>query len=772
MKPRALLALALLLLGPSEARAGTEIGEIQQRLGRAALDAQALQGAIKPPPPPGLERVAQRLAHAQLLHGLGRNEEAATAALEIVDRFPRSPVMADALYLVGEALHDAGDLANARRYLERAVERGPGELRYQDALQRLIELALKTGDMSEVEGYLSKLAAIPSPRQRPSVPYVRAKYAYFRGRLDEAARGFLAIDPASPFALQARYFAGVVRVAQRRPREALPHFESALARPPRNDRERDVQDLARLALGRIHLELGEIDRAVAHYQSIPGTSRHFPDSLYERAWAHIRRKQPAEALAALETLLAREPAGGRALDVRMLVGNLEVRTGQLDRATAHFERARDELAAMHRTLETGAIGGREQRAHFRHLCEMSPDRFDFETFLPAEVARVAAPDAAVTEMSQLQGDVGEMNRMVGESEQLLGRLEGALRSGGRARIFPDLDRVYVRAIAVAGEFTRTRVALGVILRAHAAAMATPGEAQRLEAIAARREPLEAELRRSALTEADVRAREEDQRRIYQETEQRLLEVRLLIQQLAAELVAIEKFQRDTRAHKRGQAERYERERTKLREEIASLEVEQERTRAKVTSELDQLALRAAQRDDEVRRGLAALLDEEAQIAQVAAARSPAHPELSKALAAAEQARRVHRVLEQVALRLQAVVDDRLVEVRRTLEEERVRLRAYRTQLDQLVRRSIELGAQVAEASYAGQSKRIFELLAASELGLVNVAWAHKQTHSDRAEQLRQARSTELRALDDQYDRAGPRKPQKPLPQKPQPQKPQ
>ena len=761
MRCRGLAVLALALPAPAWARASSEIAEIQERLGAIEVDAQALSAAIKPPPPPGLERVAQRLAHAQLLHALGRNEEAATAALEIVDRFPRSPVMADALYLVGEELHDAGDLANARRYLERAVERGPGELRYQDALQRLIELALKTGDMSEVEGYLTKLSAVPATRQQPNVPYVRAKYAYFRGRLDEAARGFLAIEATSPFYLQARYFAGAARVAQRRLRDALPLFAGTLERGPKNDREREVQDLARMALGRLHLELGELDRAIARYESVPERSKHYPDALYERSWALIRAKQPAAALAALEALLAREPAGGRALDVRMLIGNLEVRTGRLDRAAARFERTRGELAAMHKLLAEASAADRDPKTYFRRLCELSPDRFDFETYLPPEVASLAAPEAAVAEMSHLQADVGEMRRMVGESEQLLGRLEGALRSGGRARMFPDLDRVYVRAIAVSGQFSRTRGALGAILRAHATALATPGEAQRLEALAARREPLEAELRRSALTEAEVRAREEDQKRIYQETEHRLFEVRLLIQQLAAELVAIEKFQHDTRAQKREQVEKYERDRAKLHEEISALETEHERTRAKVASELDQLAARAAQRDDEVRRGLARLYDEEAQIVAAAAARAPAHPELQKALAAAAQARRVYGVLEQVALRMQAVVDDRLAEVRRTLEEERVRLRAYRTQLDQLIRRSVDLGAQVAATSYRSQSKRIYDLLAASELGLVNVAWAHKQTHSDRAERLRQDRSKELEALDAQYDRARPPSPQKP-----------
>ena len=743
----------LLWAGTAKAHALGDLAEIQQRLTRIELDAQALQAAIKPPPPPGLERVAQRLAHAQLLHGLGRNEEAATAALEIVDKFPRSPVMSDALYLVGQALHDSGDHANARRYLERAVERGPREVRYQEALQRLIELALKTGDMSEVEGHLAKLSAVPSTRQQPSVPYVRAKYAYFRGRLDEAARGFLAIEPSSPFSMQARYFAGAVRVAQRRPKDALPLFASVLDRPPRTDRERDIHDLARMALGRVHLELGQLDKAAAQYGAIGEKSRHFNDALYERAWTFIRAKEAKQALATLEALLAREPAGPRTLEVRMLIGSLEVRTGQLERATAHFERTRNDLDAMNKVLVSSLPPAKEQKAHFRRLCELSPDRFDFETFLPPEVAGVAATDPAVTAMSHLQGDVGEMRRMVAESEQLLGRLEGALRSGGRARMFPDLDRVYVRAIAVSGLFARTRVALGGILRAHATALGTPGEVQRLEAIAGRREPLEAELRRSALTEAEVRSREEDQRRTYQDAEHRLFEVRLLIQQLAAELVAIEKFQRDTRAQKKGQDDKYERDRVKLREEIAALEAEHERTRAKVSAELDRVAERASQRDEEVRHGLAAILEEEARIVAGAAARAPAQPDLQRALAAAEQARRVSGVLEQIGLRLQAVVDDRLVEVRRTLEEERVRLHAYRSQLDQLVRRTVELGAQVALTSYKGQSKRIYEMLAASELGLINVAWAHKQSHSDRAEQLRQDRTRELRAIDEQYDRS-------------------
>ena len=46
-------------------------------------------------------------------------------------------------------------------------------------------------------------------------------------------------------------------------------FDAVLRIQPRNDADKDVQDLARLAIGRLYYERGQFDKAREAYASVP-----------------------------------------------------------------------------------------------------------------------------------------------------------------------------------------------------------------------------------------------------------------------------------------------------------------------------------------------------------------------------------------------------------------------------------------------------------------------------------------------------------------------
>ena len=55
--------------------------------------------------------------------------------------------------------------------------------------------------------------------------------------------------------------------------------------------ETEVQELARLALGRVHYEQGNYEDAQRYYQDIRAESAFFTEQLYELVWTYVRQEK-------------------------------------------------------------------------------------------------------------------------------------------------------------------------------------------------------------------------------------------------------------------------------------------------------------------------------------------------------------------------------------------------------------------------------------------------------------------------------------------------
>ena len=104
----------------------------------------------------------------------------------MVEKYPQSSAYPEALFYLADSLYLKRDYLSSRRFFEKIVEVGPANRRYQESLQRLIELSLHTGDYSPVDGYIAKLEGLAVDKQLPSVPYVKGKYFFFRQQYDKA----------------------------------------------------------------------------------------------------------------------------------------------------------------------------------------------------------------------------------------------------------------------------------------------------------------------------------------------------------------------------------------------------------------------------------------------------------------------------------------------------------------------------------------------------------------------------------------------------------
>ena len=189
------------------------IGEASSRIGELEARVAELDRVLKPPAEPGADLAERRLIDAQVLYELKNFEAASIILFDVVEKYPSSATYPEALFYLADALYMKRDYFSSRRYFEKIVEVGQSQKRYQDALQRLIELALHTGDYTPVEGYITKLEALGG-QQLATVPYVKGKYFFFRQQYDKAIMAMRECKPDHPYYLHALYFIGASSVGK------------------------------------------------------------------------------------------------------------------------------------------------------------------------------------------------------------------------------------------------------------------------------------------------------------------------------------------------------------------------------------------------------------------------------------------------------------------------------------------------------------------------------------------------------------------------------
>ena len=102
--------------------------------------------------------------------------------------------------------------------------------------------------------------------------------------------------------------------------------------------------------GRLHLELGDISKALDSYQDVARNSPEFSTMLFEVAWAHVKaagvagneeakQKSLKLALRTAELLMASAPDSRLFPESRILEGNLQIRLGAEEEAYDTFARA-------------------------------------------------------------------------------------------------------------------------------------------------------------------------------------------------------------------------------------------------------------------------------------------------------------------------------------------------------------------------------------------------------------------------------------------------
>lgn len=245
----------------------------------------------------------------------GRRDEAIGDLVYLIESprfepFASSEEGKAALFLLGDALADAGAVQPARGYLTRLLQGDPGDTWYRRAVHSLVDAGLAS-DRPEV--ILKDLEVVPASAPDEvsgDVSYLRGRSAELSKQRAEALSAYAKVGEKSRFWAQATYLSGVLEVEQRNFKRGEQLF-CKVADPKHTPKRAAlfggseffrVRDLARLGLGRVAHEQYRFDDARYYYYLIPNDSEHISEALYETATTRYEAKDYDGARQALDDL--------------------------------------------------------------------------------------------------------------------------------------------------------------------------------------------------------------------------------------------------------------------------------------------------------------------------------------------------------------------------------------------------------------------------------------------------------------------------------------
>jgi len=743
----ALMLLALPVRAGEIEDASAKLTDLEERI-------QLLASEFREQPVPDPNIAMRRVVDAEMLFKLKNYSEAATILLDVVDKYPNMQGYDDALVLLGESLFQQKDYNSARYYFLLEAKKNTGSRLEQQALQRLIEIALHTGDLEHVEDYLRRLENIPINNLEPSVPYVRGKYYYSRGRYDEALAVFSSVQPTSPYYLRSLYFTGTIQVGRGDFSAAMAIYDGIVRSKARSDIDKEVQQMAILAIGRLNYEQDQFLPARQAYSSISRESGHFEEAMTELAWTSIKAKDYQSAYQALDLMLLQSPDSPQAPELRLLMGNLHVRLGNFALANEAFMQARDQFDPILAQLRLTRDKSKVDPKFFDSLIGKGMDKFDITAFIPKPAVKWVKADPEVARVMVLTEDVAELERGIKDSEQILVRLEMAVGGKLKVGIFPDLAVARARTSEVLNQIVNLRQRFVGKMRKLTASALAPGEKAQLDQLAIERASAERKLEGLPLTVAGLKEREKLARAALDKLDGEASELNVVVQGMDAELVAIEQYFIKSGADQKIRPEDLLAPVASLKEAIADLRESNNRIRNAIAEAAREATVAAATGDSE--RGpiarLVASMKKERGIYQVVRPRlsGSAQREFDAVAAILARADAVQARLAELDARIEGAAQKRLVKLKEQLVVERRELGAAAAKLGSIISESQSLGGGLAFAMLSKVTERFYELVVQSDVGLVDVAWGLKDSRTSTVSKLINQQKLELKTVEEDF----------------------
>lgn len=753
--------------------ARTQIDNLERQL-QGALDASSvrcIEAKFSPETRAGggCGGLEEKVSEGQILLELKDYERAAILLFDAVETtgFDRSTVYDDAVNALAEALYGSANLVGARTYFRLLVERG-SRMYGQHAIVRLIEIAGRLNDYNSVDVYYDAYLKMSGASVRPEIAYVRGKQLVRAGRYDDAIAVLATVPRSNAAGLKAAYLLAVAYLGKGGPdatARAVELFRSVGDSQARNADEKEVQELAWLAQGRLYYELGDLPRSSDAYQNIPRESAHFPDMLFEVTWTFIKRGQllqerPDQAKAefqkavqALDILLIAAPGSRLGPDINILRGNLYLRLGEHDKASAAFEGVINDYRPTMEQLEVLMRERGDAKRLLNDIMAADEKKLTVDSLLPPLAAQWAQGQQAIDEALRVYKDLRVGKSEVEAARGVIDRLNRVLDSPNRVELFPAVAEIHAasllardRALQLVAEVADLQ---GEILRPYAGT----GYAEAV----ARRKALEKKFETIPKTTAGLSDRVNRITGRIDGLERDLFKLSIAIDSQLAVLAAINKYVVDLKGA--GKLEPADEEYwvanlNQVKAAVDQLKQEHDQLATQIRRDREGLTLAggSGSQESEIRAQLQQALQDEAALVNAARAQAPS--DLARTLTeidavSVEIDGLVARAIG-LTRRLDEAVGQRADMIRRVITIEQGRLDGYERQVLAYENEAGDAAANAASLALKGVRDEFYDFVLRADVGLVDMAWQQKKEKSDEISRLVKKERAELKSMDQEF----------------------
>jgi len=702
----------------------------------------------------------RRFSDGEVQYLLGDHLGASVLFYDLLEdpKFKSSPRYHDALFYLADALYQQKNYLGARLYLKQLLTLDSNHHRV--AVAHYMEIAGYLNDFTGIDEYVTR-ARDASGNLPPEIAYVYGKWFFRRTdlprdeRLKRATQVFapLANDSTGPLRLQAQYFLGVADVQSGDHPGAVEKFRRITQEPAHDQRETKVKELANLSLGRILFEMGKYDEAIDRYQEIPRESEYFVDSLFEIAWAQVKKGQFERAKGAADILLLVSPESTLAPEAQILQAHLLLKLQRYAEASETYDSVISTYRPVRDELDSLLTVNQDPVAYFDNLLARNEKNLDVNSLLPAVAVKWATTQREVTRAVHMVSDLEAGRRGIGESEEIVGRVLKALEQR-RLETFPSLQEGYTRADTLDSALARAEESLvrieGHLIEDHL----TPGQRSELDQYRSQQASLQKRFSSLPSTPSEL---EERKRRIHSrvdEVDKEAFKLEFEIQSMLASITAISKWLEDTHPNRKTTAadeKEFKQAVHAESETLLSLQTQLEQVRAELVDQRSSAEASIAG-EEAIRAEFLANLKGQHDLLSPAEANVP--PDAAQLIQQAHQIRllsqgmgeRVHAA--KTALREQ--VSRRGGLIRNKVTAIQALLSTYSTEVSSVSGDARNLVGRIAFDSFKRVRQQFYDLVLKADVGLVDVAFTRKQDETNQIQKLSLQKDRDLRALDNEF----------------------
>ncbi|MCD6498993.1 MAG: tetratricopeptide repeat protein [Deltaproteobacteria bacterium] len=726
---------------------------------KASLD-QYLQ-VMQVPHAKTSREITKRLLDGIILFRMKDYDKAASVFTDLVTNYRTSREYLQAEFYLAESLFMRREYHSAARHFQVVVDRQVPRF-YQKALQRLLEIAFKTGRSDGVYKLVEAVQQVPASQRDPAMAYILGKYYYFRGLYDRAWSVMNSIPATGQYGLRAQYFLGVIAVQKKETKKArgifatlLKRFDSMGRKADRlKGRQRKLADLTTLALARLYYTNDRPDDAINLYRTISRRSAYFEEALHELAWAYLRAWEFYRAIHTLELLMVLDPNSRYVSESKLMIANLRVVARRYESARKLFRQTTRRYRPIY--LKLRALRRRHMVAsrYLALLVKRDQGALDVDFQLPSEVVKDLRRQSQVRKALRVLGDLRSVRAGIKECERLYHRVARRLNSSSRISAFPELAKGRAHAVEVDMRLTRIRQDLMAQFKGQVMPNATGAERAQLTAIHQKKARLEKLIAGMPTSGAAFAQRVAAIRKMYDAKNARAHKLQIHVDALEATLAAVKNYYESTRAQQKLSAASVEAKVKKLSAEIGGL---RDKLRS-IQSEIDDGRMSAGVDDAtmaqerKVRREYQALLAAERVVLNAIQARmgSGARGQAAAVESILAQATAVRRALDEYNRRIDAMLAFKLGHTRRILDEERANIATYKRLAAEYGPDAKDVAGGVTEAGFQKAARGLYGLLLRADIGILDVAWALKSDESDVWVKNVRRQSKQLQRLDERF----------------------